>query len=65
MTLVPEFLRSIETSLSMGGHPLYGLSQIIIAVAITLVMIFRRQGLLGGREIRLPRVFGRRVEAPE
>ncbi len=65
MTLVPEFLRRLETSLSMGGHPLYGLSQIIIAVTITLVMIFRRQGLMGGREVRLPRLFGRRAEAPE
>jgi branched-chain amino acid transport system permease protein len=65
MTLVPEFLRRLETTLSLGGHPLYGLSQIIIAVTITLVMIFRRQGLLGGREIRLPRVFGRRAEVPE
>ena len=73
MTLVPEFLRRLETSLSLGGHPMYGLSQIIIAVTIMLVMIFRRQGLLGGREIRLPRVFGplaktgdyrRRAEAP-
>jgi branched-chain amino acid transport system permease protein len=65
MTLVPEFLRRLETTLSLGGHPLYGLSQIIIAVTITLVMIFRRQGLLGGQEIRLPRVFGRRAEASE
>ena len=64
MTLVPEFLRRLETSLSLGGHPMYGLSQIIIAVTIMLVMIFRRQGLLGGREIRLPRVFGWRVEVP-
>jgi branched-chain amino acid transport system permease protein len=64
MTLVPEFLRRVETSLSLGGHPLYGLSQIIIALTIALVMIFRRQGLLGGREIRLPRLFGRRAEAP-
>ena len=60
MTLVPEFLRSVETRLSLGGHPLYGLSQIIIALAIALVMIFRRQGLLGGREIRLPQLFDRR-----
>ncbi|MGC8877829.1 MAG: branched-chain amino acid ABC transporter permease [Anaerolineae bacterium] len=59
MTLVPELLRRVETSLSLGGHPLYGLSQIIIAVTITLVMIFRRQGLLGGREVRLPRLFDR------
>jgi branched-chain amino acid transport system permease protein len=56
MTLVPEFLRRLETGISFGGHPLYGLSQIIIAVTITLVMIFRRQGLMGGREISLPQV---------
>ena len=64
MTLVPEFLRRVETSLSLGGHPLYGLSQIIIAVTITLVMIFRRQGLLGGREVQLPRLFDRRRALP-
>ncbi len=61
MYLVPElFLRKIETYgplVSLVGHPLYGLSQIIIAIAITLVMIFRREGLLGGREISLPRLF--------
>jgi branched-chain amino acid transport system permease protein len=56
MTLVPEFLRRLETAFTFGGHPLYGLSQIIIAVTITLVMIFRRQGLMGGREISLPQV---------
>jgi branched-chain amino acid transport system permease protein len=64
MTLVPEFLRHVETSLSLGGHPLYGLSQIIIAVTITLVMIFRRQGLLGGREVHLPRLFDRQHLIP-
>ncbi|MCS7259750.1 MAG: branched-chain amino acid ABC transporter permease [Anaerolineae bacterium] len=64
MTLVPEFLRHVETNLSLGGHPLYGLSQIIIAVTITLVMIFRRQGLLGGREVQLPRLFDRQRALP-
>lgn len=65
MTLVPEFLRRVETSLSLGGHPIYGLSQIIIAVTITLVMIFRRQGLLGGREVQLPRLFDRQRALPQ
>ena len=54
MTLVPEFLRSFETSVTIGGHPLYGLSQVLVAAATIAVMIFRPQGLLGGREIRLP-----------
>ncbi len=57
MTLVPEFLRRIETTLAIGGNPLYGLSQIVVAIAIILIMIFRRQGLLGGREIQLPQIF--------
>jgi branched-chain amino acid transport system permease protein len=60
MTLAPEFLRRLETTFSLGGHPLYGLSQIIIAVTITLVMIFRRQGLMGGQEIFLPQILGPR-----
>jgi branched-chain amino acid transport system permease protein len=57
MTLVPEFLNDVETAktiVSLFGRPLYGLSQITIAVAVTLVMIFRREGLLGGHELSLP-----------
>jgi branched-chain amino acid transport system permease protein len=57
MTLVPEFLRRVETELTIGGNPLYGLSQIVVAVATILIMIFRRQGILGGAELRLPRIF--------
>jgi branched-chain amino acid transport system permease protein len=54
LTLLPEALRQVETALASGGTPVYGLSQIIIALLAALVMIFRRQGLLGGREVRLP-----------
>lgn len=54
MTLVPEALRRLETALAVGGTPLYGLSQIVVAVAVTLIMIFRPQGLLGGVVVRLP-----------
>jgi branched-chain amino acid transport system permease protein len=57
MTLVPELLRRVETSLSLGGHPLYGLSQIIVSLTIALVIIYRRQGMMGGQEIRLPKPF--------
>jgi branched-chain amino acid transport system permease protein len=57
MTLVPELLRRVETELAIGGNPLYGLSQIVVAIAIILIMIFRRQGLLGGMELRLPLLF--------
>lgn len=64
MTLVPEVLRRVETELAIGGTPLYGLSQIVVAVAIILIMIFRRQGLLGGRELHLPKFFKSGPSAP-
>lgn len=54
LTLLPEALRQVETALASGGTPVYGLSQIIIALLAALVMIFRRQGLFGGKELRLP-----------
>jgi branched-chain amino acid transport system permease protein len=56
LTLLPEALRRVETSLAIGGVPLYGLSQIVIAVLAAAVMLYRRQGLLGGRELRLPAI---------
>ena len=65
LTLLPEFLRRVETMLALGGNPLYGLSQIVIAVLAILIMIFRRQGLLGGREIRLPQLVRPRREPPK
>jgi branched-chain amino acid transport system permease protein len=36
---------------------LYGISQIILAVTFILIIIFRREGLLGQREIPLDRLF--------
>ncbi|MCL6509220.1 MAG: branched-chain amino acid ABC transporter permease [Anaerolineae bacterium] len=51
MTLLPELLRRVETALAIGGQPLYGLSQIVIAVLMLLVMIFRPQGLMGRHEL--------------
>lgn len=54
LTILPELLRRVETTLAVGGNPLYGLSQIVIALLAAGVMIYRRQGLLGGSEVRLP-----------
>ncbi len=65
MTLVPEWLRRVETAISVGGHPMYGLSQITISIAVMLVMIFRREGLLGGRELSWPRNFRRPLTKTE
>ena len=38
---------------------LYGISQIILAVVFILIIIFRRDGLLGQREIALDRLFAK------
>lgn len=58
LTLLPEGLRQVETALARGGIPLYGLSQIVIAILAAGVIIFRRQGLFGGRELRWPGKIG-------
>ena len=54
MTIVPEFLRSqLETGLTIGGMyipPLYGLSQIVLAIALIIILIFRPKGIVGRRE---------------
>ena len=56
MTLAPEYLRDLETNVSIGPlhySEAFGLSQIILAVMFILVMILRPNGLMGGREIDL------------
>jgi branched-chain amino acid transport system permease protein len=54
--LIPEALRYIE---SQGT---FGLSQILVALLLMLIMIFRPQGLLGHKEISLGK---RRVSGNE
>ena len=56
LTILSEILRNAERGVSVGPvhlPPLYGLSQILMAVFFVLVMIYRREGLLGNREIDL------------
>jgi branched-chain amino acid transport system permease protein len=53
MTIAPVVLRDLERSLDMVG-----ISQLIIAAALIGFMIFRRQGLLGYRELRPSTLFG-------
>lgn len=56
MTLAPEYLREVENGMSLGilsFGPLFGLSQIILALGFILVMVFRPQGLFGDREFGL------------
>lgn len=63
LTILPELLRRVETTLAVGGIPLYGLSQIVIALLAAATMIYRRQGLFGGMEVRLPS-WGLRPKTP-
>lgn len=58
MTVIPEFLRDLEMGVSIGGltlPPLYGLSQIILAAALILIILFRPDGMVGRWEFSWPR----------
>jgi branched-chain amino acid transport system permease protein len=62
MTFVPELLAPLESGFTIFGvtlPSLYGLSNIIMAVFLILVIIFRRQGLLGSSEILLESWFSK------
>jgi branched-chain amino acid transport system permease protein len=49
-----EALRRIE-----DATLLYGMSQIVLAIVFILIIIFRREGLLGQRELALGRLFAK------
>jgi branched-chain amino acid transport system permease protein len=50
MTSLPEVLRYLEGGMIIFGvtvPPLYGLSQLILACLVIVVIIFRPQGIMG------------------
>jgi branched-chain amino acid transport system permease protein len=54
ITLAPEYLRDLETNVSLGPlhwDEAFGLPQIILAVLFIVVMIVRPRGIMGNREI--------------
>ena len=54
ITVLSELLRNAERGFDLGFlrlPPLYGASQILMAVLFILVIVFRPAGLLGGREL--------------
>jgi branched-chain amino acid transport system permease protein len=56
LTLAPELLRGLEGGATIGPFKLpllFGLSNIILAVTFVTIMIYRRGGLLGERELPL------------
>ncbi len=61
-TIVPEFLAPLESGFSLGGVRLptmFGLSNIIMAVLLILLIIFRGQGIMGNSEIILDTWFSK------
>lgn len=62
MTFVPELLAPLESGIEIFGLTLpsmFGVSNIIMAVFLILVIIFRRQGLLGSSELLLESWFSK------
>ncbi len=58
VTVLSEVLRNAERGLSIGSFhipPMYGASQILVAIVFIVVIIFRPKGLLGDREINFNR----------
>lgn len=56
ITLLSEVLRNLERGFSIGSvsiPALFGASQIVLGFVFILVMVFRPQGLLGDKEVRL------------
>jgi branched-chain amino acid transport system permease protein len=63
VTFLSEILRNAELGMQIGNLKIpavYGLSQIILSISFVLIVILRRKGLMGDREIDftwLKRVF--------
>lgn len=54
VTVVAELLRSLENGIAVGGVTISapdGLQEMALAVAMLLVLVFRPNGLTGGREV--------------
>jgi branched-chain amino acid transport system permease protein len=65
VTVLSEVLRNAELGVQVGPvhlPPLYGLSQIVLAIVFVVVIVFRRRGLLGDQEISFGWLWPRRAE---
>ncbi len=68
VTALSELLRNAELGIRVGPvqiPPLYGLSQIVLAVAFVLVVVLSRKGLMGDREIDWRQLARFRARGPE
>ena len=67
ITIISEVLRNAERGLDLGVvriPPVYGASQVVMAVLFVLVIALRPEGLMGGREIDFRTVM-RRIIPPK
>jgi branched-chain amino acid transport system permease protein len=63
VTALSEGMRNAEMGIHLGPiqlPPLYGLSHIVLAVVFVTVIVFRRRGLMGDREISLGWLVGKK-----
>jgi branched-chain amino acid transport system permease protein len=66
ITVLSEILRNAERGLDIGSvhiPPIYGASQILMAIMFILIIVFKPTGLMGGREIDLGSII-RRIFPP-
>ena len=62
MAYLPEFLAPLETGVKLFGHKLpemYGASNLIMAIILILIIIFRRQGIMGEHEFIVESMFSK------
>ena len=67
VTVVSELLRNGERGMQIGSFvipPIYGASQVVMAVIFVLIIVFRPSGIMGGRELD-PRAILRRLLPPK
>jgi branched-chain amino acid transport system permease protein len=60
ITILSEVLRNAERGINLGIiqiPPVYGASQILMAVIFILLIIFRPEGIMGKRELDFSRIF--------
>ena len=54
MTFVPEYLSGLESGINLFGlqiPPLYGAAQLILSALMIVIVIFRRQGIVGYSDV--------------
>lgn len=55
VTFVHEGLRQIENNVNLAGGNLVGFTEVFLATALVVILIWRPGGIMGGHEVRWPR----------